>query len=230
MAERSNMECFIRPLQRSDRQAVRDICVATAWLGGPGRGHVPDGWIWAEFWTRYFTDRAPQNSWVLCNSGHRRVVGYLMGTDDVRRFDRYIPFLAPGIVLRAIRMRLLRRPDTRVAAVAMLKSLVRGEMSISPGLVRKYPATMHIDLLDEARGSRYGARLYELFAGRMESLGAAGIHAQTLSVNKPITRFCRNAGFTLANSKPIRAFQHVESEPIEILTWTRSLARRQPPG
>ena len=223
MPEHSSMECFIRPLRPADRQAVRDICAATAWLGEPGSGHIPDSWIWAEFWTRYFTDRAPQNSWSLCDCVDRRVVGYLMGTDDASRFDHYMPFLIPGIVLRAIRKRLLRRVDTKAAVLAMLKSIASGEMSIPPAIARKYPATMHIDILAEARGRRYGAKLYELFVQRMLSLGVTGIHAQTLSVNKPITRFCGNAGFTLACSKTIGAFKHVESEPIEIFTWTKLL-------
>jgi GNAT superfamily N-acetyltransferase len=223
MPQRCTAKCFIRPLRRADRQAVRDICIQTAWLGGPGKGHIPDRWIWAEFWTRYFTDRAPQNSWVLCSPGDDRVVGYLTGTDDVRRFDAYTPFLAPGIILRAIRKRLLRWPDTRAAVVSMLKSIASGEMSIPPALVRDYPATMHIDLLAEARGRGYGVELYETFLRRMESLGVRGVHAQTLSVNEPITRFCRDAGFTLAGGKPIGAFEHAETEPIEILTWTKSL-------
>jgi len=101
---------------------------------------------------------------------------------------------------------------------------VRGEMDIPPRILSKYPATMHIDILAEARGRGYGAELYERFLRRMESLGVAGVHAQTLNVNEPITQFCKNAGFTLASSKPICAFQHVEPEPIEILTWTKSLA------
>ena len=223
MPESRPIECFIRRLRRSDRGAVRDICVATAWLGGPGRGHVPDDWIWAEFWTRYFTDRELRSSWALCGAGDGRVVGYLMGTSDVRRFERYIPFLIPGIVLRAIRKRLLRRAETRRAVVAMLKSIAGGEMSIPPRLARDYPATMHIDLLGEARGRRLGARLYELFEGQMRSLGVAGIHGRILSVNKPIARFCRNAGFTLTARSPIHAFDHVETEPIEILTWTKPL-------
>jgi hypothetical protein len=217
------MECFIRPLRRADRGAVRDICVETAWLGGPGRGHIPDGWIWAEFWTRYFTDRNRRNSWVLCDSASGRVAGYLMGTDDVRRFDNYAPFLIPGIVLRAIRKRLIRRAETRAAVAAMLKSIACGEMSIPQTVVRDYPATMHIDLLDEARGRRYGVELYKLFVEQMQSLGVTGIHAQTLSVNEAITRFCESAGFTLTGVKPIGAFKHVESAPIDILTWTKPL-------
>jgi len=224
MPDRWTTKFLIRPLRRTDRQAVRDICVETAWLGGPGRGHIPDPWIWAEFWTRYFTDRAPRHSWVVCDADDGHVAGYLMGTDDVRRFDRYAPFLLPGIILRTIRKRLISRSDTRAATLAMLKSMIRGEMDIPPALVGNHPATMHIDLLPEARGRGYGAALYELFLQRMMQLGVPGIHAQTLSVNEPITRFCRHAGFTLAASKPIDAFKHVESEPIEILTWTKSPA------
>ncbi|MCP4379052.1 MAG: GNAT family N-acetyltransferase [bacterium] len=223
MSERLSAEYFIRPLRRSDRRAMRDICVATAWMGDPGAGHVPDGWIWAEFWTRYFTDREPQNSFALCDSGKECVAGYLMGTSDARRFDRYIPFLIPGIILRTIRKRLISRCQTRAGILAMLKSIVSGQMDIPPALVRQYPATMHIDMLPEARGQRYGVKLYELFVNKMLSLGVAGIHAQTLSVNKPITRFCQTAGFTLVASKPIEAFSHVEPDPIEILTWTKSL-------
>jgi ribosomal protein L32 len=146
-----------------------------------------------------------------------------MGTSDVRRFERYIPFLIPGIVLRAIRKRLLRRSETRAAVVAMSKSIACGEMSIPHRVARDYPATMHVDLLDEARGRHFGARLYKLFEKRMRSLGVAGIHGQTLSVNKPVAGFCENAGFTLTARSPIHAFDHVETEPIEILTWTKSL-------
>jgi len=223
MPARSSMGFFIRPLRRSDRRSVRDICVATAWLGEGGDGHIPDDWIWAEFWTRYFTDREPQNSFALCGVGDGRVAGYLIGTSDVRRFDRYIPFLIPGIVLRAIRKRLIRRRETRAAVASMLKSIAGGEMSISPVMVRDYPATMHIDLLGEARGRGYGARLYELFEGQMRSLGVAGIHARTLSVNRPISRFLGNTGFALIARGPIGAFDHIETEPIEILTWAKSL-------
>jgi len=192
-------------------------------MGSPANEHIPDDWIWAEFWTRYFTDREPQNSWVVCHEGDAEVVGYLTGTADARRFDRYLPFLVPGIVFRTIRRRLLRRSASRKAIISILRSLAAGEMSVPDRIVRDYPATLHIDLLPEARARGLAGRLYRLFIRRMRSLGAAGIHAQTLSINKPITRFCRNAGFTLVAGRPIRAFVHVETEPIDIYTWTKPL-------
>jgi len=33
-------QCLIRPLRRSDRQAVRSICAATAWMGSPADEHI----------------------------------------------------------------------------------------------------------------------------------------------------------------------------------------------
>jgi len=199
-------------------------------MGSPAPEHIPDDWIWAEFWTRYFTDREPRNSWVVCRTGDEQVIGYLTGTADIRRFDRYIPFLIPGIVLHAIRRRLLRRLASRRAIISMLRSLAAGEMSVPARVARDYPATMHVDLLPEARARGVAGRLYRLFVKRMRSLGATGIHAQTLSLNKAITRFCRNAGFTLAASRPIRAFDHVEAEPINIFTWTKPLRSPRKPS
>jgi GNAT superfamily N-acetyltransferase len=59
----------IRPYGAADRQAVRDICAATCWMGEYRPEMIPDDWVWAEYWTRYFTDREPQNSWVVCEAG-----------------------------------------------------------------------------------------------------------------------------------------------------------------
>ena len=57
---------LIRPYRPDDRQAVRDICVATCWMGEYRPESIPDEWMWAEFWTRFFTDRQSQylQTWV----------------------------------------------------------------------------------------------------------------------------------------------------------------------
>ena len=209
----------IRPFRRSDRSAVREICIATAWLGRPAGRHIPDEWIWAEYWTRYFTDRQPQHAWVVERRADGRVVGYLTGTPDVRRFGRYVPFLLPGIVLRVIRKRLLRRPVSRRAILCLLRSLAAGEMRLPARVAQRYPAAFHMNLLPEARRRGLGARLFETFRDRMRCLGVGGIHAQTLSLNEPIQRFCRRAGFRLLAATALHAFRHTDPEPMHLLTW-----------
>ena len=213
----------IRGLRRRDRAAVREICAQTAWMGRPDTDRIGDDWIWAEFWTRYFTDRDRTCSWVAVTPGDARVVGYLTGTPDVRRVDRYVPYLLPGVVLRVVRKRLMRHARSCRAIVGLLRSMLRDELSLPPRLADRYPATCHINLLPAARRRGLGRVLMRTFLEQMRSLGAPGVHAQMLSVNEPIRRFCSSFGFRHVATSPLTAFAHVDGHPIELLTWVLAL-------
>jgi GNAT superfamily N-acetyltransferase len=222
-------EFLIRPFEPGDRRAVRDICAATAWMGNPSAGHVPDEWIWVEFWTRYFTDRQPAHSWVAVSrdvpadgagaAGAGAIVGYLIGTPDASAADRYARRLIPGIAFHVLARGLLLRRRPRQALGGMIRAMLSGQLDLPPGVLRDYPATFHMNLLASARGKGLGTRLFAEFRARMESLGCRGVHAQPLSVNEHIRRFLASQGFRQVASTPCRAFAHVEPRPIEIQTW-----------
>lgn len=217
-------ECYrIAPFHKVDRSAVREICAAAAWLGEPAPERIADEWIWAEFWTRYFTDREPANSWVVRRADDGAAAGYLTGTADVARFDRYTPFLLPGIVCRAVRKRLMRHPEPRRAILGLLRSFAAGELALPPGVADAFPATFHLNLLPEARRRGFGRALLETFLDRMRKLGVAGIHAQPLSVNEPIERLLQRTGFRCVASGPCGAFAHVDPTPMAIRTWVLGL-------
>jgi len=213
----------IRLLRRADRAGVREICSATAWMGAPAPELIGDEWIWAEFWTRYFTDRDRRGSWVVERRADGAVVGYLTGTRDVGRFDAYVPFLLPGIVLRAVRRRLIRRQAPRRAILALLRSLAAGELALPPGAAGAYPATFHVNLLPEARRRGLGSMLLVRFLDRMRAVDAPGVHVQPLSGNRPIRQLLRRAGFRLLGARPCRAFAHAEGERMRIQTWVLPL-------
>jgi len=214
---------LIRPYRPADRQAVRDICAATCWMGEHRPDLIPDGWIWAEYWTRYFTDVEPRHSWVVQNDPSGQVAGYLNGTCDVRRFDAYAWRLVPGVVWHAIRKRLMRRPVSRRAILSMLRAMFRGELELPPGVARKYPATWHFNLLPGVRGGGLGWQLFCKFREAMRSLGVPGLHSQPMSINPQMLKFLTRAGFALVSSKPTCAFAHVEPRPIEVQTWVLPL-------
>ncbi|HUT01271.1 MAG TPA: GNAT family N-acetyltransferase [Phycisphaerae bacterium] len=213
----------VRRYRRGDRSAVRSICAATAWLGEPAPERIADEWIWAEFWTRYFTDREPQTSWTVARRTDGAVGGYLTGTADVGRFDRYVPFLLPGIVLRVVRKRLIRRRPSRRALLGFLRLFADDEMALPPGVARHYPATFHMNLLPEARRHGLGSRLLDRFLDRMRAMGTLGVHTQPLSVNQPIQRFLERRGFRLLASRPCHAFAHADPRPMDVQTWVLPL-------
>lgn len=213
----------IRAFQPADRDGIRAICAATAWKGGPAPEHFGDGWIWAEIWTRYFTDAEPQHTWVVEDTRDGRVLGYLTGTTDASRCDRYLLRLIPGIVWHAIASAMLRhRPQRRLLA-GLLRSFLRGELDIPPEIRRTCPATLHLDLLPEARGQGLGKTLMSLFLDRMRELGVPGVHGQTLSNNVQVARLNQRAGFYVVATRPLRAFRSIIPDPLSVQTWARSL-------
>ncbi len=213
----------VRPYRASDRPAIREICVATAWMGQPAGDRIADDWIWAEYWTRYFTDRERRHTWVAVSRVDGRVVGYLTGTADVRRFERYVPWLLPGMVLRVIRGRLISNPVSRRAIFGTLKSMMRGELALPPGIIERYPATLHLNLLAETRGQGLGRRLFERYIARIRRLGVRGVHAQTLSVNAGVAKFNEALGFRQVATRPFTAYAHVDPQPISVHTWVLPL-------
>ena len=58
------MSLKIRPYSPSDRQAVRDICCDTGFMGKPIDPIYIDRDAFADFFTGYYTDLEPENALV----------------------------------------------------------------------------------------------------------------------------------------------------------------------
>jgi len=215
----------IRAYRPADRAAVRRICVACCWMGEHRPERIGDDWIWAEYWTRYFTDREPQHTWVVERSGDAEVVGYLTGTADAARVERFGPFLLPGIVWRVVRGRLLRKTASRRALRGMLRSFLLGELSLPPGAAERFGATFHFNLLGEARGQGVAARLLDTFIERMRSLPVRGVHVQPLHANAAVASLLARRGFRLIASRCLHAWSHLDGRPMELQTWVLPLGR-----
>jgi GNAT superfamily N-acetyltransferase len=236
----------VRKYQPADRQAVRDICARTCWMGEYRPELIADDWLWAEYWTRYFTDIETDLTWVVekgtfyfSSAGpdsavdpdkeklnvpfSPHVAGYLTGTADSSRFESYGLRLMPGIVWHVIRRRLMRQARARKAIGHMLRAIVSGDMDLPARLRREFPATFHTDLLPEARQRGIGAAIMREFLGELARRGVPGVHAQTLSVNLAAGKSLARAGFSLALARPTPAFEHVHAGPIEVQTWTRRI-------
>ena len=201
----------------------------TAWLGAPGRDHIPDDWLRAEFWTRYFTDAEPQHTWVVESAAETPVVGYLSGTSDVRRPERVHVADAAGNSPACVAGWIAATGRTATRTIRHAGAVLSGELRLPRGVTVTYPATFHFNLLPEARSQGIGTRLFRTFEEAMCGLGVPGIHTQSLDVNRGVARFNERVGLTLVGRSPIRAFRHIEAEPIAVLTWVKPLGTRVVP-
>lgn len=191
---------------------------------------IPDDWVWAEYWTRYFTDQEPEHVWVACEGPAGGVVGYLTGTVDERRFHRYAPRILPGIAWHVIRRRLMRRHQSRRAILGLVAALLRDEMRLPPGAADEFPATCHMNLLPEARGAGVGTRLFRKFLEAMRRAGVPGVHQQPLDINPAILALLAKAGFRKVESHPIQAYAHIHPGRVELQTWVLPLSSRVEPS
>jgi len=214
----------IRPYRPTDRDAIRRICADTAWMGEPRPEMIVDDWLWAEFWTRYFTDREPQHLWVVVRKSDGAVRGYLTGAVDHRDVNRYALRLLPGLLGRALVAGLPLRADAWRGVRQLLRGLWRGEMNQPPELKTRYPAVLHFDLLPDVRRMGFGGKLVDIWCARLRELGVPGVHAQSLSLNEAAAGLFKKKGFELLHEQPTVSLDHLEKRPIAVHTWVKSLA------
>jgi len=77
----------IRGYRKTDREAVRQLCSQTGFLGTPIDPVYEDRQLFADFLTTYYTDWEPESSFVVEIDGEIR--GYLLGSRKPLRNQLY---------------------------------------------------------------------------------------------------------------------------------------------
>ncbi len=166
----------IRAYRPSDRSAVRDICCRTACRNLGSDVLLNDAELFADYFTRYYTDFEPQSALVAEKDG--RVVAYLTATRDTRRYLRtmslrIMPMLLAKLAWRRLRGRYRRPQDRRFLRWLFLKSF-REAPRVPTG---RFPAHVHFNLLPEAYNQRLFSRMTMTAVDMLERAGCTHMHA-----------------------------------------------------
>jgi GNAT superfamily N-acetyltransferase len=189
----------IRLYEPRDREAVREICRATAY-GGEGAGMIEPE-LFVDLLTRYFTDLADRSLWVAVRG--ERVVGYLAGCLDERRFRRaQTRRVVPSALTRAMLGRgLLARRELWRLLASFPGFVDAGGMRAAP-YETAYPGHLHVNLLDGFRGRSLGSSLVESFLAEARAHGMPGVRAVVYESNQPARRFFERLGFHPLDRRP----------------------------
>lgn len=220
---------MIRRLEPRDRQAVRDICCRTAFRNMGSDRFFEDRELHADYWTAFYTDHHPHESWVVEQNG--RVIGYFFGCSDHARFHRVMSRrIVPRVLVKAL-WRLAtgryRKPETRRY---LWHQISRGPRE-APGMdFRKYPAHYHCNILREGYGQRYYTELVLMFLDHLESIGVTHLHgfitepADTGGWQKFVDRF--DAPFNITREVPSTLFRAVvgDTRPMVNRAWGMPVA------
>lgn len=190
----------IRPYQVKDRDGVRQVCCDTGDKGEVVENFFMDREFFADVITKYYTDYESESLWIA--EAGQKVVGYLTGCLDSRRFKK----MAVGIVLQALIKALFRKKfwnrKTWNALRALVKTGLKGGFRQGPTL-EKYPAHLHINVMQAYRQQKVGPALIEHFMAQVKEFALEGIHLVTRGDNQSACRFFEKMGFRALFSAPV---------------------------
>jgi hypothetical protein len=207
----------IRLYSPHDREAVREICCRTAFRNAGCEKMFEDRELHADYWTRYYTDFTPEQTWVVEEEG--RVIGYFFGCTNTRAYTRAMALrIVPPMVVRAL-WRLAtgryKKPETR----AYLWHMLRHGASEAPEVdFTRYPAHFHCNVLRQGIGKGYYTSLVLAFLDRLETQGIERLHgflteeAEGSAWHKVGRAFMEahpQIRFETVSEKPTRLFQAV---------------------
>lgn len=187
----------VRRYEPADRDAVRDIACRTAFRN---RGHavlLDDAPLFADYWTRYYTDVEPESCLIAERDG--KMVGYLLGCVNTARFQRVMArSIVPSLLLALGRGALSGRYAGDERPRRFFRWFVTRSWREAPPIdVRLFPAHYHANILPAAYGAGAYSALALRFLDDAERRGVAGVHGQVLDSQdrgvwrRMVDAFCR---------------------------------------
>ena len=189
----------VRPYRLEDRAAIREICYATGLLGNSIMTLVPDQELFADLWTAAYTDGFPELALVATLEGE--TIGYVFGVADARALSAvYLRRVLPLVLGRLFRgqYRSWRTSLPHLFRLAL-------ELAMHAPMTQ-FPAHLHINLLESARGHGLGRRLLERFLMQLEARGVPGVQLSTTNRNEAAVQLYERLGFRVWASSETKVY------------------------
>jgi hypothetical protein len=220
------MSLKIRPYSPSDRQAVREICCDTGFMGKPIDPVYIDRDAFADFFTRYYTDKEPENALVAEDEG--RVVGYLLGCLDFNSVNRKQLWL---IITRTV-PKILGRIITLQYNMASIKFLSWFLFKAAGQTPKSVPeaAHFHINMYTEFRTGIAGRRLIFPFVNRVAKLGFKGVYGQMqVYEDRRSEKVFERYGFKFIDRKEVTKFKDYYDQQVWVATIYNEFEKKDDP-
>lgn len=206
----------IRNYRGSDREAVRQICCDTGFLGRPIDPVFADRDAFADFLTSYYTDGEPESLFVLELDG--QVAGYLCGCRQPMRRQRYLVSQFPRLLAR-VASRYLKGHYSLASRRYVRWVLTRGLWETPPkpsGLPH-----FHLNLRPEARSVAGTKALIDAYLAYLRAQGEQAVYGQMVvyEERRGEAMFAR-FGFSVLNRREITKYrQHYPGRVFLCTAW-----------
>ncbi len=196
---------IIRPFTKSDTQAVRDICADAADRGERVENFYPDRESITDLLCGYYTDYEPQSLFVAQQDG--RVVGYIMGCFDNRRYGLAMTWIIiPKALFKAFKRGVFFQQQFWALIAGMLQNWPR-LFAWRKESFHSHAGHFHIGIAKDFRGQHIGPKLMEALSTYAKGQHVTSLSASVHDGNISAVKFFEKAKFKIIQRYPMRMYQ-----------------------
>lgn len=212
----------IRSYRASDRDAVRQLCCQTGFLGTPIDPVYEDRELFADFLTTYYTDQEPESSFVLEIGGE--ICGYLLGSRKPLRNQFYSFRQNIRLFVRA----LARYSRYNERSRRFIRWMISHGWREVPAAPRRTPH-FHINLLPDARKMSTTRALMSAYLSYLYRCGEKRVYGQIVTFeSRRGEKMFERYGFRVMNRAEITKYKAFYPESVYLSTVIKTLETADP--
>jgi ribosomal protein S18 acetylase RimI-like enzyme len=184
----------IRRCRKSDQKGVMNVCYHTGYMGDDATGHFCNKKLFGLLFCLYYPRYEPEHCWVAEDNG--KIVGYILGSPNTTRQEKiFLARIGWRILFRALLVTPLFYPQD----FKLILHFIRLPRSSVPDqeINERYPAHLHIDILEAFQHKGIGTQLMTRFEDHMRELKVQGIHLGTSEGNYKAVPFYKKLGYKI---------------------------------
>lgn len=207
----------VRKYEARDREAVRELCCLTGFLGKPIDPVFEDRELFADYLTSFYTDVEPESCFVLEHEGV--VKGYLLGSR--KPFAQQVHSFFSNIRLFAIGMSRYHRYNK--ATKEFIGWILKNSWKEVPAAPRR-TAHFHFNVLPEAQSFAGTHIMMNAYFDYLREHGEKAVFGQMVTFEsrrgaKVLQRF----GFQVIEKREITKWRDKHPEPVYLTTVIKQL-------
>lgn len=180
----------VREVKPIDLESLGQIAYQTGFFGSSAGAFFPSPPLFQDLWVWPYLGGAGCCGFVAQDDAGQ-VLGYVLGTCDLRGYQSWVVEHIPRLLLRAVR----GQYTGLWRSLPYLLRMARYPSRLAPP--EAYPAQLHINLLPQSRGLGLGNRLMETHLACLKAKNVAGVQLSTTRENGAAVGLYQKFGFSV---------------------------------
>ena len=210
----------VRAYQPFDREAVRDLCCRTGFLGKPIDPVFEDRELFADFLTDYYLTCEPDSAFIVTVDD--AVVGYLLGCRFPRKHQIFSVRQSVSLGAKA----LFRLPRYKAESRRYIRWIALNAWREVPDAPRDV-GHFHMNFLREVKRVAVFREVLERYLRFLSNHGVKQISAQMVTFDERRTLYLfERYGFRVLNRSRISTFERFTSDPVYLSTIVKEIVEK----